>query len=126
MTATLTLEWLGNEGTRTLYPHPHTMSFLDRDQAFQISEANATAWVRDTLKLWEEGGRSDIRWRLTRKDEQPLFRVEGGSAGGAFALGVAALLSKTEFQKSPHRSTELDLNHLKKQLQQKSGTNLLC
>ena len=42
-------------------------------------------------KLWPKT--KDIRWMITRKSHEPIFEINGGSAGGAFAVGLAKLLN---------------------------------
>jgi len=91
VTAELTLEQLAGEGNSALYPDPAAMAFVTREQTFQEAEQNALAHLR-AEGVWKDGG-PDVRWRLLRKDSRPLTYLEGGSAGGAFALGLAKLFA---------------------------------
>ena len=93
MTATLTLEQLTDEGTGVFYPDPQTMSFVTRDDDFQEAEQNAVAYVRETETMWQDEDKIDVRWKITRQDGQPFTHLTGGSAGGAFALGLAKLFA---------------------------------
>lgn len=93
-TAMLTLELLEDPGRGVLYPDP-AMLFLSRGEGFLEAEANALAYVRAEA-LWEGNkGQPDVRWKLVRQDGKPLFYIDGCSAGGAFALGLAKLLAET-------------------------------
>lgn len=89
--AELTLEQLSGEGNSILYADPATMAFVTREQNFQEAEQNVLAHLR-AEGLWKDSG-PDVRWRLLHKDSQPLNYLEGNSAGGAFALGLAKLLA---------------------------------
>ena len=88
MTAELFLELL-QDGRGTLYPDPETMSFVSLKDSFQESlrEAVRLAQAQD---VWP--GERDIRWRIERQDGRPLTALDGGSAGGAYALGLLKLL----------------------------------
>ncbi|MBV7333596.1 hypothetical protein KFU94_36255 [Chloroflexi bacterium TSY] len=92
--ATLTLQLLSDVGSGLLYPDPVTMSFVTRDEAFQQAEQNGVSYLCSE-GLWKENETIDVRWRLLRQDRNPLVHIEGGSAGGAFALGLAQLLANT-------------------------------
>ncbi|MBV7339281.1 hypothetical protein KFU94_65905 [Chloroflexi bacterium TSY] len=115
--ANLTLELLSDLGNGELYPDPKTMSFVTRNEAFRQAEENAAAYVR-AEGLREGNAKPDIRWRLERQDGRPFLSVEGGSAGGAFALGQTKLLvtaqkpstDNTLNQTKFHRTEELDLS----------------
>lgn len=89
ITADLTLELI-EEGRGTLYSNPETMSFVLCGEDFLQSEQNAIAFLHEE-KLWPKS--NDIRWMITRKSYEPIFEINGGSAGGAFALGLAKLLN---------------------------------
>lgn len=89
--ARLTLSQLAGAGQAQLYPDPVTLSFVYRDEAFRQAEQQAVAYIR-RQGLWPVGAGVDIRWQLVRQDGQPLTRLAGGSAGGAFALALARLL----------------------------------
>jgi hypothetical protein len=91
--AKLELEQLADAGQGVLYPDPATMSFVYRDLEFRQAENNARAYVRSE-GLWSDQATFDVRWRLIRQDNRSLPEVKGSSAGGAFALGLAKLLSK--------------------------------
>ena len=88
-TADLTLVLIG-EGQGTLYPDPETMSFVLRGDTFLQAEQNAIAFVRKQ-GLWPKT--EDVRWKITRKSHKPILELDGGSAGGAFALGIAKLMT---------------------------------
>lgn len=92
VSARLTVERLADEGAGTLYPDPATMAFVRRDRAFCQAEADGVACVRG-MGWWAEGPRPDVRWRIARPDGRPLTALEGGSAGGAFALALARLFA---------------------------------
>lgn len=88
--AALTLELLADDGMGILYPNPSTMSFVTRNQEFQQAEKNALSWLR-SLGFVGDQKQFDMRWSVTRRTGRPLDRLEGGSLGGAFALGFAKL-----------------------------------
>ena len=88
VTATLTIELLADEGSGLFYPDPATMSFVTRGETFTQSERNAVAYVR-SMGLWGDDSKSDIRWKVTRRDGKSLTSLQGGSLGAAFALGLA-------------------------------------
>jgi hypothetical protein len=90
--AQLTLEQLSDRGSGSLYPDPATMSFVTCDQEFQAAEQNAVGYVR-AIGLWRDGPTADVRWKMTRRDAESFSALEGGSAGGAFALGLVKLLA---------------------------------
>lgn len=82
--ATLTLEFVAN-GTGALYPDP-ALAFVYRDWEFRQAED----WARNYVQrrgLWQKEW--DVRWRLERRDRQPISALTGPSMGGAFALGLA-------------------------------------
>lgn len=91
--ARLTMEWLPEEGTGDLYPDPVTLPFLIRDQSFLEAERNAVNAMRENSSLWSSS-HADVRWRLERQDGRQLLHIGGGSAGGAFALALAHLMTK--------------------------------
>ena len=73
-----------------LYPIP-ALAFVERDPEFLAAEAAACAYIK-SLGLWPSD--ADIRWRLTLHSGEPLpLRLEGNSAGGAFAIGLATLIA---------------------------------
>ena len=84
--ANLTLERLP-DGTRALYPAPE-LSLVYGDNAWQQAMKDASTYVKQTL--WRQDW--DVRWRLTRRDQQllPPF-LKGGSLGTALALGLTKL-----------------------------------
>ncbi len=90
--AQLTLELLADEGNSLLYPDPITMACVVREPNFQEAEQNAVAYIH-AQGLWRETPPVDVCWKLTRQDGKPLAHLEGGSAGGAFALGLAKLFA---------------------------------
>lgn len=92
ITATLILELLPS-GRGIFYPDPASMSFVSCEDAdFQQSIANALAHIHQRgLRMQDR--QVDVRWKLKRQDGKPLPRIEGGSLGGAFALGLAKLLA---------------------------------
>lgn len=89
ITADLTLELIDG-GRGTLYPNPETMSFVLRGEGFLQAEQNAVAFIRDQ-GLWPKT--KDVRWMITQKSREPIFEINGGSAGGAIALGLMKLLN---------------------------------
>ncbi len=91
--ARLALERLGDQGRGELYPDPAMMAFVTRAADFASAEQNAVVFIR-AQGLWK--AHCDVRWRLARQDGRPLTRLEGGSAGGAFALGLAKLFAEEQ------------------------------
>jgi len=89
ITADLTLALI-EEGQGVLYPDPETMSFVLGGEEFLQSGKNAVAFVREQ-GLWPKT--KDVRWMIVRRSPEPMFEIHGGSAGGAFALGLARLLA---------------------------------
>jgi hypothetical protein len=89
ITADLTLELI-EAGEGILYPNPQTMSFVLCGESFHQSEQNTIAFLREQ-GLWPKT--KDVRWTITKKSLEPIFEINGGSAGGAFALGLAKLLN---------------------------------
>lgn len=86
--AKLILELIRN-GDGSIYPIP-SQSLLGYDSDFRQTIENAHMYIRDGERLWREG--YDVRWRLELPKETPLpLILRGGSAGGAFALGLAKL-----------------------------------
>ena len=79
-------------GSGVLYPHPD-QAFVFRDQEFEQAEENAQKAVKH-LGLWPPERQDDVRWSLTRPGDGRLLALAGPSAGGAFALGLAKLLSQ--------------------------------
>jgi len=86
--AVLTLELLP-EGSGGLYPIPE-QAFI-RDPDFCQAEDNARTYVAET-GLWRED--QDVRWRLQRRDGEPLANLSGPSLGAALALGIGKLLAR--------------------------------
>ena len=79
-------------GSGVLYLHPD-QAFVFRDQEFEQAEENAQEAVKH-LGLWPPEHQDDVRWSLTRSEGGRLPTLTGPSAGGAFALGLAKLLSQ--------------------------------
>jgi hypothetical protein len=81
-----------DEGSRNdetfLYPSP-SMMFVERKEDFERAAETGFAFAR---RLMGSAGGADIRWRLALRGSS-LHSLEGPSAGGAFALGVARLLA---------------------------------
>jgi hypothetical protein len=78
-------------GSGILYPDPKTMSFVSISETFQKATQNAVGFARGE-KLWKST--EDIRWRIIRNDANQIRKLEGESLGGAFAMGLAKLMSK--------------------------------
>ena len=77
-------------GLGDCYPVAESMLTLLVDDDFRQSIVNARQWLKhlDTLAT-----QYDVRWRLRRYDNELLLSISGPSLGGAFALGLACLLS---------------------------------
>jgi hypothetical protein len=88
-TADLSLDLLEN-GNGTLYPDPESMSFVRLSESFLESIQRARAAV---LQMEGRLEGEDVRWKIERQDGKTLSCLEGGSAGGAFALALVKLLS---------------------------------
>lgn len=89
MAADLTLELL-MDGRGALYPDPECMSFVSLKESFQEA-------LQEAVRLAQGQGvwpaERDVRWRIERQDGRPLTALDGGSAGGAYALGLLKLLA---------------------------------
>jgi WD40 repeat protein len=78
------------QGTGQVYPTP-ALAFLRRAEEFERSAVSALEFMKRE-RLWPDG--YDLRWHLTRRDEQPLCALLlGNSLGGCFAFGLAKLLA---------------------------------
>jgi hypothetical protein len=86
--ATLSLEPRSG-GSGLCYPTPD-LAFVRRDPTFREAEHNACTYVKDA-GLWKAD--HDVRWRVTRRDGQPINTLTGSSMGFAFALGLAKLFT---------------------------------
>ena len=89
VTANLSLNLL-DAGGGAIYPDPETMSFVKLTDSFLQAHENAVAAIQHR---GEWVNYQDIRWKIERQDRKPLHVLDGGSAGGAFALGIAKLLA---------------------------------
>ena len=85
----LELEVLGS-GRGELFPSSE-MAFVFRDEEFEEAEGNACAWAYENG--WDRS--TDVRWSLKLPDGRTPTSLSGGSAGGAFAVGLAKLFSKS-------------------------------
>ena len=92
ITADLVLALI-EEGQGMLYPDPETMSFVRCGEEFLQAGQHAVAFIRER-GLWPKT--KDVRWMITRRGQEPMLEIHGGSAGGAFALGLAKLLANDE------------------------------
>lgn len=81
------------EGRGRIYPDPETLLFGRQDESFRESLESARNCVRELLGTDLEG--KDVCWSLTRHDGLPLSELFGGSAGAAFAVGLAVLWSRS-------------------------------
>ncbi|MGE0825530.1 MAG: hypothetical protein AB7G75_17000 [Candidatus Binatia bacterium] len=86
--ATLSLEQRSS-GSGLCYPAPD-LAFVRRDPTFREAEYSACKYVKDA-GLWKAD--QDARWRIERRDGQPINTLTGSSMGFAFALGLAKLFS---------------------------------
>jgi hypothetical protein len=86
--ATLSLEQR-SDGSGVCYPTPD-VAFARRDPAFHEAEHNAYRYVK-AIGLWKAN--RDVRWRIERRDGQPITTLTGSSMGFAFALGLAKLFA---------------------------------
>jgi hypothetical protein len=86
--AELTLELL-DQGNGALYPDPECMSFVLCHDFF-LKAVDTARLHSDLASLWNNS--FDVRWKLTRQDRKTVYELDGCSAGGAFALGLARLL----------------------------------
>jgi hypothetical protein len=93
ITSRLTLERFSDEGRGMLYNDPRTMSFLNWGEQFEQAMQSAVACTRGE-GLWSKPESVDVRWKLTRDDSKQLTYVDGASAGGVFALGLAKLFAE--------------------------------
>ena len=84
--ATLSLEQR-SDGSGLCYPASE-LAFVRRDPAFRAAEHNACTYVKDA-GLWTPD--QDVRWRVERRDGQPITTLTGSSMGFSFALGLAKL-----------------------------------
>jgi hypothetical protein len=84
----LELEVLGS-GSGELFPSSE-MAFVFRDKEFVKAEENASAWAYKNG--WDKS--TDVRWSLKLPDGRMPTSLSGGSAGGAFAVGLAKLFSE--------------------------------
>ncbi len=74
-------------GNGILYPSPSGGNvFIMRDASFDKAIENARKYFYDKLK------QKDIRWSLSWQENEFVPSLEGGSLGGAFALGIYKLL----------------------------------
>ena len=87
--ADLTLELLPKGGGE-IYPDPGSMWHPVQRQAFRQSVQDALAFVNKQGLVLEK---QDVRWCVSRQDGGPLDVLDGKSAGAAFALALAKLLS---------------------------------
>ncbi len=77
------------DGQGHIYPAP-SMAFIERLTSFSHSEKQA-------LSVLNFPSDKDIRWRLVLPDEVPFpAKLEGGSLGAAFGLGVWLLINEQE------------------------------
>ena len=86
--ATLSLEQR-SDGSGLCYPAPN-LAFVRRDPTFREAERDACTYVKDA-GLWKPD--QDVRWRVERRDGQPITTLTGSSMGFAFALGLAKLFT---------------------------------
>jgi tetratricopeptide (TPR) repeat protein len=96
-TAEVMLELLPH-GRGQIFPDPEKLLFVKQDGAFREAVVSAQASVRELLGSDIQD--HDVRWTLTSHGDQHFTELAKGSAGGAFALGLAVLWS---------RSTDRDL-----------------
>ena len=78
-------------GAGCLYPTTE-ICLLRMDEDFIEAKENARRFVANKLGLWEGG--CDVRWQIKLPGGRSLPpALEGGSAGAAFAIGLAKLFS---------------------------------
>jgi hypothetical protein len=82
-----------------LFPDPRTMAFFSADAEF--GDALATAWEGSPLADADKD--AAVTWSIT-EGSGPVLRVDGGSLGGALAVGLAEL----DRRRAPLRVKRLD------------------
>lgn len=106
-TAKLTLELLP-DGRGRVFPDPEKLLFVRQDRSFREAIESALMCAQELLGSTLAG--YDVRWSLTRHDPLPLTELSGGSAGAAFALGLAALMASISEVKATRKLSRVDLH----------------